>query len=215
MGDALEVGYRFLECAEFYGNEAQVGRAIQRSGIPRKELFLCSKVWTTTIERGPAAIREQLDRTLKDLQTDYLDLYLIHWPVPGHHVEAYKTLEAIMKETPQKIRGIGVSNYALEDLQELTDAGVQEMPLVNQIEINPFLYRQNTIAKCQEMGIVLQSYRYDCTVVVVIVYFFVLFAVRLSCATNCAYSLYFLLLLLNLFFWFCFLRSDRCAMARP
>jgi len=159
VSDALAVGYRFLECAEFYGNEAEVGKAIQKSGIPREELFLCSKVWTTTIEKGPEAVRAQLDQTLKDLQTDYIDLYLIHWPVPNHHVEAYKTLEAMLQETPQKVRGIGVSNYAVEDIQELVDAGVQELPLVNQIEINPFLYRQKTISKCQEMGIVLQSYR--------------------------------------------------------
>lgn len=157
--DALNLGYRFLECAEFYGNEAQVGAAIKESGIPREELFLCSKVWTTTIEKGPDAVRAQLDQTLKDLGTDYLDLYLIHWPVPTHHVEAYKTLEAVLKETPQKVRGIGVSNYAVEDIQELVDSGVKELPLVNQIEINPFLYRKETIQKCQEMGIVLQSYR--------------------------------------------------------
>jgi diketogulonate reductase-like aldo/keto reductase len=76
--DALNVGYRFLECAEFYGNEAQVGQAIADSGIDRKELFLCSKVWTTTIEQGPDAIRMQLDQTLSDLGTDYLDLYVLY-----------------------------------------------------------------------------------------------------------------------------------------
>lgn len=158
--DALALGYRFLECAEFYNNEAEVGKALKASGIPREELFLCSKVWTTTIEKGPDAIRAQLDQTLRDLQTEYLDLYLVHWPVPGHHVEAYKTLQAILKETPQKIRGIGVSNYAVEDIQELIhDPDITELPLVNQIEINPFLYRKKTIDKCQEMGIVMQSYR--------------------------------------------------------
>merc|ERR1719253_1487282 len=73
------------ECAEFYGNEAEIGKAIAGSGIPRAELHLCSKVWTTTIEKGGDAIRAQLEKTLSDLGTDYLDLYLVHWPVPNKH----------------------------------------------------------------------------------------------------------------------------------
>lgn len=158
VADALSVGYRALECAEFYGNEAEVGKAIVESKIPRSELFLCSKVWTTTIEKGPAAVRAQLEKTLNDLQTDYLDLYLIHWPVPGHHVEAYKTLQELQSEG--KVKGIGVSNYAWEDYVELKEAeGITELPLVNQIEINPFLYRKNTISKFAADEVVMQSYR--------------------------------------------------------
>jgi len=168
--DALTVGYRCLECAEFYGNQVQVGQAIQQSGIPREELFLCSKVWTTTIERGPQAIRDQFEQTLRDLQTDYLDLYLIHWPVPYHHVVTYQTLQQIQQESPHKLRGIGVSNYAWEDYLELkeqltgSDSGTTTTtafspPLVNQIELNPFLYRRHTVQLFQKEGIVLQSYR--------------------------------------------------------
>jgi len=157
VADALDVGYRFIECAQFYMNESEVGKAIAKSGIERKDLFLCSKVWTTTIEQGPQAVEEQLERTLADLGIDYIDLYLIHWPVPGKHVEAYKTLERLAKDG--KIRGIGVSNYAWEDYLELKEAGVENLPLVNQIEINPFLYRKNTIARFAEEGVVLQSYR--------------------------------------------------------
>ena len=75
MADALDCGYRFLECAEFYGNESEVGKAIADSGVDRTDLFLCSKVWTTTIEKGPDAVRAQLEKTLSDLGTDYIDLY--------------------------------------------------------------------------------------------------------------------------------------------
>jgi len=157
VSDALNVGYRFLECAQFYANESEVGKAIAKSGVERKDLFICSKVWTTTIEQGPQAIEEQLTKTLNDLGTDYVDLYLIHWPVPGKHVEAYKTLEKLADQG--KIKGIGVSNYAWEDYVELKEAGVKNLPLVNQIEINPFLYRKNTISKFAEEGVVLQSYR--------------------------------------------------------
>eukprot|EP00960_Hanusia_phi_P027709 746970-Hanusia_phi.AAC.2 len=103
---ALECGYRFLDCAQFYGNEKEVGLAIKDSGIPREELFLASKVdgrlptpspshwtgkvWTDKIFEGADAVRTQIQQTLDDLGTDYLDLYLIHWPVPGKHVEAYQ-----------------------------------------------------------------------------------------------------------------------------
>lgn len=157
--DALNVGYRFLECAEFYGNESEIGKAIKASGVPREELFLCSKVWTTTIEKGDDAIRAQLEKTLSDLGTDYVDLYLVHWPVPGKHVDAYKTLLNLKKEG--KIRNIGLSNYAVEDYKDLLSAGVtgDDRPAVNQIEINPFIYRKNTIDYFKSEGVVLQSYR--------------------------------------------------------
>jgi diketogulonate reductase-like aldo/keto reductase len=100
---------------------------------------------------------EQFEKTLIDLGTDYIDLYLIHWPVPGKHVQAYQALETLQAQG--KIKGLGVSNYAWEDYLELKQAGIQQLPLVNQIEINPFLYRANTIAKFQNEGVVLQSYR--------------------------------------------------------
>lgn len=154
---AIQCGYRFFECAQFYGNERQIGKAIAESGVPREEFFLCSKVWTTTIEKGPDAIRAQLQQTLRDLNTDYLDLYLIHWPVPNHHVQAYKTLEEFYLQGT--VKGIGLSNYAVEDYLELKDNNISILPVVNQIEINPFLYRKKTIEFFQNEGVVLQSYR--------------------------------------------------------
>lgn len=143
VADALSVGYRFLECAEFYGNESEVGKAIKASGIPREELFICSKVWTTTIEKGEDAIREQLEKTLSDLGTDYVDLYLIHWPVPGKHVDAYKVLEKLKSEG--KIINIGVSNYAVEDYKELMENGVSVKPAVNQVSHDLFISYSNVI----------------------------------------------------------------------
>lgn len=154
--NALQAGYRCFECAEFYGNEADIGQALQ--SVQREELFLVSKVWTTTMEEG--RVREQLEQTLSDLKTDYLDLYLIHWPVPKHHITAYKELLQLRDEG--KIRGVGVSNYAWEDYCELKESlqlADADLPLVNQIEINPFLYRSNTISKFQSEGVVMQAYR--------------------------------------------------------
>ncbi len=153
---ALSLGYRFLDCAEFYANEKAVGEGIARSGVPRSELYLASKVWTTTIHAGPAAVQAQLEKTLAELGTDYLDLYCIHWPVPGYHVEAYKQLERAQKAG--LVRSIGVSNYAVEDIEELLASGATT-PAINQIEINPFLYRRNTIGRCEALGVKMQSYR--------------------------------------------------------
>ena len=157
VAKALELGYRFLDCAEFYANEKAVGEGIARSGVARSELFLASKVWTTTIHKGPAAVQAQLEKTLADLGTDYIDLYCIHWPVPGCHVEAYKQLEKA--KANGQIRSLGVSNYAAEDMDELLANGCTVVPAINQIEINPFLYRKETIAYFESKGVKMQSYR--------------------------------------------------------
>lgn len=153
---AIECGYRFFDCAEFYANEAAVGEGIAASGVPREQLFLASKVWTTTIYNGPEAVQAQLDKTLADLKTDYIDLYCIHWPVPGKHVAAYQQLEKAQKAG--QIRSLGVSNYAVEDFKELMQTA-SVVPTINQIEINPFLYRKNTIKFFEERGVKMQSYR--------------------------------------------------------
>ena len=157
VATALKLGYRFLDCAEFYANEKAVGEGIAKSGVPRDQLFLASKVWTTTIHKGPEAVQAQLEKTLADLGTDYIDLYAIHWPVPGKHVEAYKQLEKA--QAAGQIRSLGISNYAVEDYQELFANGAIVKPVINQIEINPFLYRKNTIDFFTAEGVKMQSYR--------------------------------------------------------
>eukprot|EP00930_Biecheleria_cincta_P047783 TRINITY_DN33196_c0_g1_i1.p1 TRINITY_DN33196_c0_g1~~TRINITY_DN33196_c0_g1_i1.p1 ORF type:complete len:319 (-),score=69.46 TRINITY_DN33196_c0_g1_i1:36-992(-) len=157
--NALAVGYRCFDCAQFYENEDVIGEVFKACGVPRSELYIISKVWTNKIFEGPEAVREQCKKSIQDLGCEYLDLYMIHWPVPEKHVEAYKELVKLQSEG--LIKSIGVSNYTVEDLAELQAASLP-LPTVNQIEINPFLYRKRTIAHCEERGIRMQAYRAMC-----------------------------------------------------
>jgi len=150
--DALKAGYRCFDCAQFYENEAEVGAALSK--VDRKSLFIISKVWPSTIAKGAKAVRAQFEKTVNDLQCEYLDLYLVHWPVPGMHREAYEEILKIKSEG--KIRSAGVSNYTVENIKELGDLPA---PSVNQIEINPFLYRKDTIDFCEKKGTHMQAYR--------------------------------------------------------
>jgi len=159
IADALAAGYRCFDCAQFYENEDAIGEAFQVAGVPREELYIISKVWTNIIHDGPKAVRQQCLKSIKDLGCGFLDLYMIHWPVPGKHVEAYQELVALQAEG--LIKSIGVSNYTVEDLSELQAAKLP-LPAVNQIEINPFLYRKKTIAHFKGLGIQLQAYRALC-----------------------------------------------------
>ena len=164
---ALTAGYRFLDCAEFYANEESIGRALARfsaeSDVPRSELFLCSKVWTSTISQGPDAVKRRVSACLAELQVDYLDLMLVHWPVPsdspgGGHVSAYAALQEMHAQG--LIKNIGLSNYTIADYEELMGSDTTIVaPSVNQIEVNPFLYRRNTIEYFQERGVIIQAYR--------------------------------------------------------
>lgn len=156
ISDALAAGYRAFDCAAFYGNEKDVGTALSLSGVPRWELFLVSKVWTSAIYKGPEAVKEQVRQTLHDLEVSYLDAMLIHWPVPGKHVEAYKALEDLYREG--RIRTLGVSNYTVEDYLEL-EAVAKVKPAICQLEISPWLYRKNTVDFFVSKDVVLQSYR--------------------------------------------------------
>lgn len=162
MNDVLLSGYPMLDCAQFYMNEHWVGDALKKAGARRGEVFLASKVWNDTIYAGPEAVKAQVDKTISELQCGHLDLCLVHWPVPGKHVAAYNALREY--KAAGKIKAIGVSNYCIEDLEELKAAGAYganeaDKPALNQFEVNPLLFRRKTIDYCRSEGVHVQAYR--------------------------------------------------------
>lgn len=140
---ALEAGYRHIDAAAVYGNEQSVGTGIKKSGISRQDIFLTTKVWNTDIRRGRT--REAFFESLEKLQTDYVDLYLLHWPVEGKE-EAWSVLEDLYRQ--KKIRAIGVSNFHQHHLEELANMA-EVLPMFNQIESHPLLNNQKLIDYCQ------------------------------------------------------------------
>ena len=137
---AMDAGYRHVDTAKIYKNEEAVGEALRSGSVPRDQMWLTTKVWNDDIREGRAA--EALDNSLRRLQTDYVDLLLLHWPVPGR-VEAWQALERALEQG--KVRAIGVSNFMEENLQEILDAG-NTVPAVNQIEYHPYLAQQDAIS---------------------------------------------------------------------
>jgi 2,5-diketo-D-gluconate reductase A len=134
---ALEIGYRHIDTAEMYGNEREVGEAIKQSGIPREEIFITSKL-NNDFHR-PDDARREFAETLNKLSIEYIDLFLIHWPLPtrygGDFVSTWQTLEEFKKDG--RARSIGVSNFQIPHLEKLL-AETETVPAVNQIELHPF-----------------------------------------------------------------------------
>ncbi len=133
---ALEAGYRHIDTASVYGNEAEVGHALRASGLDRSEIFLTTKCWNS--DQGHEEARRAFATSLERLEVDYLDLYLIHWPVPARdrYVETWKVLAELREEG--QVRSIGVSNFQAPHLARIVDeTGVT--PVVNQIELHPRL----------------------------------------------------------------------------
>mmetsp|Transcript_18970 Transcript_18970/g.41330 ORF Transcript_18970/g.41330 Transcript_18970/m.41330 type:complete len:290 (-) Transcript_18970:1075-1944(-) len=155
--EALKAGYRHFDTASFYGNEAALGRALNKSGIPRDELYITTKVWNDAQKQGPAAVRKSFEKSLAALDCGYLDLFLVHWPVPGHHVETYKEMEKLHRQG--KVQSIGLSNYSEADYKELVDAGITVMPTVNQIEVSPAVYRADMIEFFTDKAIIISAYK--------------------------------------------------------
>jgi 2,5-diketo-D-gluconate reductase A len=138
VSEALEVGYRHIDTAEMYGNEKEVGEAIRASGLDRGDVFVTSKLNNGAHE--PHVAREAFDTTLSELGFDYVDLFLIHWPLPtlydGDFVSTWRTLEEFQRDG--HARSIGVSNWQIEHLERLA-AETDIVPAVNQIEVHPYL----------------------------------------------------------------------------
>ena len=150
---ALEEGYRLIDTASVYQNEEEVGQGLKDSGISREEVFITSKVWND--DQGYDSTLHAYDQSLKRLQTDYLDLYLIHWPVAAKREATWRALEKIYSE--KRVRAIGVSNYYQPHLEELFGYA-SVVPTVNQFEQSPFLYRPELLQYCREKGIQSEGY---------------------------------------------------------
>ncbi|QHS21547.1 aldo/keto reductase [Virgibacillus sp. MSP4-1] len=150
---ALDLGYRSIDTASFYENEKEVGQAIRDSGLSREEIFVTSKVWNT--EQGYEETLKAFDNSLNKLGLDYLDLYLIHWPVPGKFKDTWRALEEIYEQG--KVRAIGVSNFQIHHLEDLMkDAKIK--PMVDQVEFHPQLYQKDLLDFCSENDIQLEAW---------------------------------------------------------
>ncbi len=150
---ALAVGYRHLDTAHIYRNEDEVGAALRESGVPRDEVFVTTKLWND--DHGYDSTLRACEASLGALGLDHLDLYLLHWPVPGKRLDSWRALERLLREG--RCRAIGVSNFMVHHLNELVAAS-EIVPAVNQFELHPFLQQREVVARCQALGIAVEAY---------------------------------------------------------
>jgi len=150
---ALDTDYRSIDTAAIYGNENGVGQAIQETSIPREKIFITTKVWNE--EQRKDNVRNAFEKSLERLKLDYIDLYLIHWPVQGKYVQTWKELEQLYKE--KRVRSIGVSNFQQSHLSELLKTA-EIVPMVNQIEFHPFLIQPDLLTMCREHEIQVEAW---------------------------------------------------------
>lgn len=150
---ALEAGYRHIDTAAIYRNETDVGAAIRASGIPREQIFLTTKVWNAF--QGYETTLSAFEESLERLGLDYIDLFLIHWPMEATNLETWRAMVSLYEK--QRCRAIGVSNYTIHFLNQiLEDSSL--VPAVNQFEIHPYNTRQALVRRCRETGIQVESY---------------------------------------------------------
>lgn len=151
--ESLGLGYRLIDTAKLYRNEADVGRAVRESGLARDEVFVTTKLWNT--DHGHDPTLRAFEHSRRELGLDFVDLYLIHWPVAGARQETWRAMEELYAQG--KVRAIGVSNYMVHHLGELLrDATV--VPAVDQVEMNPFLPQRELQGFCAKHGIRLEAY---------------------------------------------------------
>lgn len=150
---ALDVGYRHIDTASMYANEESIGLAIKDSGIPREEIFVTTKVWNT--EQGYEESISAFYKSLKKLNTGYIDLYLIHWPQAKTRMETWRALIKLYDD--KKVRAIGVSNYTIHHMEEVMHKSPFK-PLVNQVEFSPYLYQKDLQTYCRRRKIIIEAY---------------------------------------------------------
>lgn len=153
VGNALQIGYRHIDTARYYDNEADVGRAIRESGIPRKDLFVTTKL--ANPDHGYDEALRAFERSNQHLGLEYVDLYLIHWPVQGKRGPSWKALERILNEG--RCRAIGVCNYTVRHLKEL-EQGADILPMVDQVELSPYLDQKELRGYCIENDMTIEAY---------------------------------------------------------
>jgi diketogulonate reductase-like aldo/keto reductase len=155
LSTAIDSGYQHFDTAKFYGNERDVGLAIRESDIPREDLFVTTKLWND--DHGYESTLDAIDLSLEKMQLDYLDLYLIHWPVQDLRLESWHAMEKAL--AAGRIKSIGVSNYMIHHLIELLE-NCEVAPAINQFEISPYNYqsRKEIIEFCLSKNIIVAAY---------------------------------------------------------
>ena len=153
IADAADAGYRLIDTASVYKNEDGVGRGIKALTIPRDELFVTTKIWNTAQRIGD--VEDSFNRSLERLGLDYVDLYLIHWPVPGCYADTWKALEKLQSQG--RVKSIGVSNFHIHDLEILKKIS-DVVPAVNQVEFHPLFNQPELLSYCRDNKIAVQAY---------------------------------------------------------
>lgn len=150
---ALDIGYRHIDTATLYLNEQAVGKAIRESGIPREELFVTTKLWGSDVLKNN--IQGAFAGSLKNMGLDYLDLYLVHWPVKGKLQSTWQQMEEIHRSG--RVRSIGLSNHQIHHMKEALESATIQ-PVVNQVELHPYLPQDELRAYCATQNIVVQAW---------------------------------------------------------